>query len=83
VYELYPEGEAPETEWEYTQAEDWPAVLKQDFANMSAVQRGLRSGGFRGTLPNPYMERAVGSLHMNLAKYVGTDGPRVLEPDAG
>ncbi len=59
VYELYPDSEAPETEWEYTAREDWPPVLQQDFANMAAVQRGIKCGGFRGAQPNPYMERAI------------------------
>ena len=46
VYELYPEGEAPETEWAYTQPDEWPPVLQQDFANMAAVQQGMKSAGF-------------------------------------
>jgi len=79
VYELYPEGEAPQTEWEYTELEDWPPVLQQDFVNMAAVQQGLKSGGFRGTLPNPYMERAIPSLHWNLAQFMGRGAPKVLD----
>jgi phenylpropionate dioxygenase-like ring-hydroxylating dioxygenase large terminal subunit len=79
VYELFPEGEAPETEWEYTRPEDWPPVLQQDFANMAAVQQGLKNVGFRGTQPNPYMERSVASLHYNLAKYMGTGAPRPID----
>lgn len=79
VYELYPEGEAPQTEWEYTAAEDWPPVLQQDFANMRAVQQGMKNIGFRGTLPNPYMERAIGSLHMNLARFIGSGFPKNLD----
>jgi phenylpropionate dioxygenase-like ring-hydroxylating dioxygenase large terminal subunit len=79
VYELYPEGEAPATEWTYTEPHEWPPVLQQDFANMRAVQIGMKSAGFRGTLPNPYMERAIASLHMNLAKFMGTGTPRVLD----
>ncbi|WP_404479812.1 SRPBCC family protein [Novosphingobium sp. BL-52-GroH] len=76
VYELYPEGEAPRTEWEYTEPADWPPVLQQDFANMAAVQQGMKNVGFRGAQPNPYMERSVASLHMNLAKFMGTGAPR-------
>ena len=75
VYELWPEGEAPETEWEYTAPADWPPVLQQDFANMAAVQQGMKNVGFRGAQPNPYMERSVASLHMNLAKFMGTGAP--------
>jgi phenylpropionate dioxygenase-like ring-hydroxylating dioxygenase large terminal subunit len=75
VYELYPEGEAPATEWAYTKPEDWPPVLQQDFANMAAVQQGMKNVGFRGTLPNPYMERSIVSLHRNLAAYMGAGAP--------
>ena len=80
VYELYPEGEAPETDWEYTEAEDWPPVLQQDFANMAAVQQGMKNAGFRGAQPNPYMERAVASLHWNLSRFMGEGAP-VLRDD--
>lgn len=76
VYELYPQGQAPETEWEYTEPADWPPVLQQDFANMAAVQQGMKNAGFRGAQPNPYMERSVASLHMNLARFMGTGAPR-------
>ena len=79
VYELYPEGEAPETEWEYTEPKDWPPVLQQDFNNMAAVQQGMKNVGFRGAQPNPYMERSLASLHMNLAKFMGTGAPRVAK----
>ncbi|MBB4858446.1 phenylpropionate dioxygenase-like ring-hydroxylating dioxygenase large terminal subunit [Novosphingobium chloroacetimidivorans] len=75
VYELYPEGQAPETEWEYTELADWPPVLQQDFANMAAVQQGMKNVGFRGAQLNPYMERSIASLHMNLARFMGTGAP--------
>jgi phenylpropionate dioxygenase-like ring-hydroxylating dioxygenase large terminal subunit len=77
VYELYPQGEAPPTEWEYTRPSDWPPVLQQDFANMAAVQQGMKNGGFRAAQPNPYRERAVPNLHWNLAKYMGTGAPQL------
>jgi len=81
VYELYPEGGEPKTEWEFTPPDDprWRSVLPQDFSNMAAVQRGMRSSGFRGTLPNPYAERAIVNFHRNLARYMGTGAPRALE----
>ena len=79
VFELFPEGGAPQTEWEYTEPADWPPVLQQDFANMAAVQQGMKSGGFAGTQPNPYMERAVASLHYNLAKYMGRGTPKLID----
>lgn len=76
VYELFPEGQSPETAWEYTEPHQWPPVLQQDFGNMAAVQLGLKSAGFRGAQPNPYMERAVASLHANLARYMGMGEPQ-------
>jgi nitrite reductase/ring-hydroxylating ferredoxin subunit len=77
-YELYPEGEEPQTEWEYLEADDpgWRTVFPQDFSNMAAVQQGMKSLGFTGTKPNPYMERSTANLHRNLAEYMGTGAPR-------
>ena len=86
VYELFPKGQEPRTEWQYLSADDpgWGSVLPQDFSNMAAVQQGMKNGGFRGNLPNPKAEGAVSSLHRNLAKYMGTGAPRALEqPDGG
>ncbi|MGC2654435.1 MAG: aromatic ring-hydroxylating dioxygenase subunit alpha [Mycobacterium sp.] len=79
-YELYPKGEEPETTWEYTPEGDpsWRTVFPQDFSNMAAVQRGMKSLGFPGTKPNPYMETSTANLHRNLATYMGTGAPREL-----
>jgi len=78
VYELYPDGEAPETEWTYTEPSDWPSVLQQDFNNMAAVQQGMKNVGFRGAQPNPYMERSVASLHYNLSRFMGAGVPKKI-----
>jgi len=78
VYELYPEGGAPETEWTYAPPEDFPHVLRQDFSNMAAVQQGMKMAGYRGNIPNPKAEGAVISLHRNLARYMGTGAPEPL-----
>lgn len=78
VYELYPEGEAPQTEWDYAAPQDFPHVLKQDFSNMAAVQQGMKNAGYRGNIPNPKAEGAVVSLHRNLARYMGTGAPRPI-----
>ncbi|MBV8929530.1 MAG: aromatic ring-hydroxylating dioxygenase subunit alpha [Mycobacteriaceae bacterium] len=80
VYELFPEGQEPQTEWVYTPAGDphWLSVLPQDFSNMAAVQQGMKSLGFSGTKPNPYRERSTANLHRNLAKYMETGVPREL-----
>ena len=82
VYELYPKGEEPATEWEYCPptAKAWCYVLSQDFSNMAAVQRGMKSLAFRGARPNPYMERSIANLHRNLAEYMGSDKLQELNP---
>jgi nitrite reductase/ring-hydroxylating ferredoxin subunit len=79
--ERFPEGQVPKTEWVYADptAEKWGLVLSQDFSNMAAVQRGMRSRGFRGTLPNPHQERKVTNFHRNLANYMGRGGLRRLK----
>jgi phenylpropionate dioxygenase-like ring-hydroxylating dioxygenase large terminal subunit len=79
--ERFPEGQAPETAWKYAEATEanWRKVIAQDFSNMEAVQKGLKSRGFHGNLPNPYQERKVANLHRNLARYMGVGAPRPLE----
>ena len=79
VYELYPEGQAPATEWTYAEPSAFPHVLTQDFSNMAAVQQGMKNVGFRGNIPNPKNEGAVTSLHHNLAKYIGVGAPKPLK----
>jgi len=79
--ERFPAGQEPKTEWVYGEPtqEKWGLVLSQDFSNMAAVQKGMRSRGFRGTLPNPHQEQKVTNFHRNLAKYMGTGAPRLLK----
>ena len=78
--ERFPEGQEPKTEWVYAEptAEKWGSVLAQDFSNMSEVQKGMKSRGFRGTLPNPHQERKVTNFHRNLADYMGRGAPRLI-----
>jgi hypothetical protein len=79
--ERFPEGGEPKTEWVYADPDDlakWRLVLTQDFSNMRAVQRGMKSRGFRGPLPNPHQERKVTNFHRNLARYVGAGAPERL-----
>jgi len=79
--ERYPDGEEPETEWVYAEptAEGWGAVLAQDFSNMGAVQKGMKSRGFDHTMPNPHQERKVTNFHRNLAHYMGQGSPELLD----
>ena len=79
--DLFPPGQAPETQWQYGEQdpEQWPYVIGQDISNMVEVQKGLKSRGFRGNLPNPHQEKKVSNLHRMLAHYMGTGAPRPLE----
>jgi phenylpropionate dioxygenase-like ring-hydroxylating dioxygenase large terminal subunit len=79
--ERYPEGEEPKTEWVESAptAENWGPVLVQDFSNMEFVQKGMKSSGFRGPLPNPHQEQKVINLHRNLGKFMGCGEPRKLK----
>ncbi|MCT2400177.1 aromatic ring-hydroxylating oxygenase subunit alpha [Novosphingobium mangrovi (ex Huang et al. 2023)] len=79
--ERFPEGEEPETEWVYADptGENWGSVLAQDFSNMQFVQKGMKSSGFRGPLPNPHQEQKVINLHRNLANFMeGCGAPTKL-----
>ena len=78
--ERFPEGEEPETEWVYADptAENWGSVLVQDFENMEFVQKGMKSIGFRGPLPNPHQEQKVINLHRNLAEFMEGRGAVTL-----
>lgn len=79
--ERFPEGEEPKTEWVYAEptGEKWGSVLAQDFANMEFVQRGMKSRGFRGALPNPHQEQKITNFHRNLAHYIGSTSLQLLD----
>ncbi len=79
--ERFPEGEEPKTEWVYAEPtpEKWGKVLAQDFANMEWVQKGMKSRGFRGTLPNPHQEQKITNFHRHLTRYMnGAGAPKLL-----
>ncbi len=80
--ERFPEGEEPKTEWVYAEPtpEKWGKVLAQDFANMEWVQKGMKSRGFRGTLPNPHQEQKITNFHRHLTRYMnGLGAPQLLD----
>jgi phenylpropionate dioxygenase-like ring-hydroxylating dioxygenase large terminal subunit len=79
--ERFPEGQEPKTEWVYAEAtaEGWGPVLAQDFSNMRWVQKGMKSRGFRGTLPNPHQEQKITNFHRNLGLFMGTGAPVKIE----
>jgi phenylpropionate dioxygenase-like ring-hydroxylating dioxygenase large terminal subunit len=45
-------------------------ILEQDFSNMIAVQKGIRSRGWKGARPNPIEESNVSNFHRVLHSYV-------------
>lgn len=77
----FPEGQEPKTEWTFLpqDPEQWPYVIGQDISNMIEVQKGMKSRGFPGILPNPWQERKVSNLHRNLADYMDAGAPRLLK----
>lgn len=77
----FPAGMEPETEWQYIpqDPEQWPFVIGQDISNMIEVQKGMKSRGFTGNLPNPWQERKVSNLHRNLAEYIWMGAPERME----
>ena len=82
--ERFPDGEVPVTAWVHAEptGENWGSVLAQDFSNMEFVQKGMKSRGFRGPLPNPHQEQKVINLHRNLAEFVGMSVPSLVKtPD--
>lgn len=76
----FADGEEPETEWTFVEQDldQWPLVIGQDISNMVEVQRGYKSRGFKGCLPNPWQERKVTNLHRGLAKYMGAGALKPL-----
>jgi nitrite reductase/ring-hydroxylating ferredoxin subunit len=84
VFEVYtldrfPEGQEPKPEniYQPDQTEEkWRKVLMQDFSNMEAVQRGLKSRGFKGIRPSPKQEAIVLNFHRQLAQYMGAGEPK-------
>jgi phenylpropionate dioxygenase-like ring-hydroxylating dioxygenase large terminal subunit len=79
VYALqrYAPGTEPALERKYLHGEeDWrkfksiSIILQQDFDNMSEVQRGMRSRGFKGARTNPLQEATISNFHRVLDDYV-------------
>ena len=82
VMDRFAPGVEPDAPYEHvdavTELEKWPAILQQDFVNIADVQKGMKSKGFRGVIPNPRQERKISNFHRNLANYMGRAAPRPL-----
>lgn len=69
-----PNGEPkakPEWSDDHSDESFWGKILMQDFANFAAVQRGMKSRGFRGCRPNPKQEVPVSNFHRALREFMG------------
>ncbi|MDA0339726.1 MAG: aromatic ring-hydroxylating dioxygenase subunit alpha [Proteobacteria bacterium] len=49
---------------------DWGMILEQDFENISEVQKGYHSRGFKGERTNPVQERAISNFHRVLRRFL-------------
>ena len=72
---LYPDGQEPPLERqvfkEWRDHGEWGLILQQDFENMTEVQRGMRSMGFKGSRTNPIQEKSVSNFHRALREFIG------------
>ena len=76
VLERFAEGQVPKVEVESAEDwrdVDWGLILSQDFQNMSEVQAGMKSRGFKGARTNPVQEKAVSNFHDTLWRYIQAD----------
>lgn len=78
--ERYGEGKAPPLKREVFQdwrdpTASWGRILEQDFANMAAVMKGMKSRAFKGSLLNPKQESAVSNLYRSIRQFMN-EGPR-------
>jgi hypothetical protein len=70
----FPPGKEPKVEQEihedYTAFKDNVPFLEQDFTNLLAVQKGMKSRAWRGARTSPYQEVSVYNLHRVLHMYL-------------
>jgi len=57
-------------DYEKNVVENFGLILSQDFQNMSKVQQGMKSRGFRGSRTNPLQESSVANFHRVLHEYI-------------
>lgn len=73
----FPPGKAPACEPEFFERpedfKDRSPFLEQDFKNLAAVQKGMKSRGWRGARPSPVQEVGVTNLHRVLHQYLYGD----------
>ena len=70
---LYPEDYVPPKPIRIDRAGDdlgWPLIPRQDFSNIEAQQRGLRTHGFRGQRLAHQFEDGIANMHAYLDTYL-------------
>lgn len=75
IYSLkrYGEGKEPGAKVEVHKELDGKSfglIVDQDVANMTMVQKGMKSRGFRHALPNPVQEVEISNFHKHLEQFV-------------
>jgi phenylpropionate dioxygenase-like ring-hydroxylating dioxygenase large terminal subunit len=66
-------GQEPEVvEGHYNNWKDfkWPRIFVQDFESVPFVQKGMKSQGFTGGLPNPIAEKTVDNFHRHVREAI-------------
>lgn len=70
----YAPGTEPRVQHEfYDKLEDFKGknpILEQDFSNLIAVQKGVRSRGMKAHRPNPLQESNISNIHRVLHEYI-------------
>jgi hypothetical protein len=57
-------------DWKTDTVDKFGLILAQDFANMTEVQKGMKSSGFRGSRTNPLQESSISNFHRVLREYL-------------
>lgn len=82
----YAPGKEPPVVYEtYTDLNDFKGkngILEQDFSNLLAVQKGLKSRGFKAARPNPVQETQVANFHRVLHGFIYGDDDWAAPSDA-
>lgn len=66
-------GKEPPLERQYfddIEGKDFKLIVNQDIQNMKAVQKGMKTRGFRAARPNPVQEVEILNFHQTLERYV-------------
>ena len=57
-------------DWKQNAQENFGLILWQDFQNMTNVQQGMKSRGFKGARTNPLQETSVSNFHRALREFI-------------